>query len=88
MSRIGRGGAGRGPDDRDRDLLVEQAVSAWRPRDLDGGIRSHPAWADLDDAGRDAVFTQTLLQRRLEASLRPDGLSATGAAVMERIRGE
>ena len=32
---------------RDREVLIEQVVSAWRPEDLEGGPRSHPAWHAL-----------------------------------------
>ena len=70
-------------DDKD---LIEQATSAWRPRAPDGRIRAHPAWHDLDAAGREAVFHQTARVRALEAALDPDGLSTTAHAVLDRIR--
>jgi hypothetical protein len=73
--------------ERERELLVEQAVGAWRPRRGDGGIGPHPAWADLDAAGRAEAFEAAALQRRLEAALDPDGLTTTGRAVLARIRG-
>lgn len=38
-----------------RGELLEQVTSAWRPRDPDGSIRGHPAWFDLDEAGRIAL---------------------------------
>ena len=41
---------------RDRENLVERAASAWRPRRPGGGIGSHPAWHDLDEAGRREAF--------------------------------
>lgn len=69
----------------DRDALIEQALSAWRPRDLDGGVRAHPAWHDLDEAGRREVYEQTLRLRELEAALDPDGLSSTARAVLSRL---
>lgn len=71
---------------RDEEDLVEQAVGAWRPRDRDGGVRAHPAWHDLDEAGRLEVYQQTLRQRALEAALDPEGLSTTAHAVLARIR--
>lgn len=71
---------------RDREELVEQALSAWRPRDRDGGLRGHPAWHDLDEAGRQEVFEQTLRLRQLEAALDPQGLSTTARAVLSRLR--
>ena len=65
--------------------LVEEAVGAWRPRDREGGVRGHPAWHDLNRAGRQRVFDETLRQRALESALDPDGLSSTGRAVLDRI---
>jgi hypothetical protein len=69
----------------DRERLVEEAVSAWRPS-RSGELRPHPAWADLDAAGRLEVFEVTRLQRRIEATLDADGLSSTARAVLARIR--
>ena len=70
----------------DRDALVEQALSAWRPSGRDGGVRGHPAWHDLDPAGRQEVYQQTLRLRQLEAALDPQGLSTTAQAVLARIK--
>jgi hypothetical protein len=72
----------------DRELLVEQAASAWRPRDHHGVIRPHPAWSDLDAAGRREAFAAARRARALEAGLHAEGLSSTGAAVLRRIRGD
>ena len=71
--------------DRERELLIEQAAGAWRPRRADGGIGTHPAWADLDGAGRAEAFESARLQRRLEAALDPRGLSSTAKAVLARL---
>jgi hypothetical protein len=71
---------------REREELVEQAASAWRPRTRDGGVRAHPAWHDLDGPGREEAFELAREQRRLEAALDPEGLSTTARRVMERIR--
>lgn len=70
-------------DDKD---LIEQATTAWRPRGPGGHIRAHPAWHDLDAAGREAVFEATAEARAIEAALDPDGLSSTAHAVLDRIR--
>jgi hypothetical protein len=70
----------------DRDLM-EQALSAWRPRDRDGAVRGHPAWHDLDPDARRAVYDETMRLRAIEAALDPDGLSSTAQAVLARIRG-
>jgi hypothetical protein len=69
----------------DRELLIEDAAAAWRPRASDE-IRPHPAWADLDPAGRLEAFDLARLQRRLEAALDAEGLSTTAHAVLARIR--
>lgn len=67
--------------------LLEEALGAWRPRDLDGAVRGHPAWHDLDDAARRRAYAETTRLRALEAAIDPDGLSSTGHAVLRRIRG-
>lgn len=65
--------------------LLEQVTSAWRPRDRDGGARAHPAWHDLDEAGRVEAFSATVTLRRMEAALDPQGLTTTSHAVLARI---
>jgi hypothetical protein len=69
----------------ERARLVEEAASAWRPLDRDGLVRAHPAWHDLDEAGRREAFEETWRARQLEAALDPDGLSPTARAVLGRI---
>lgn len=69
------------------ELLVEQVTSAHRERGVDGTIRSHQAWHDLDEAGRLAAFDATVLQRKLEAALDPQGQSSTITAVLRRLQG-
>lgn len=71
----------------DRDELVEQVVAAWRPRGLDDGVRSHPAWHDLPHDDRVFAARLAAAQRELEAAMDPQGLSSTGRAVLARIRG-
>jgi hypothetical protein len=70
----------------ERDLLVEQVLSAHRERDGEGRLLSHPAWHDLPAADRVDAFEATVVLRRMEAALSEDGLSGSGRAVMERIR--
>jgi len=71
----------------DRESLIEQAASAFRGRDpRDGRAQAHPAWRDLDAAGRQAAFETAARMRAVEAALDPDGLSATARAVLARIR--
>jgi hypothetical protein len=70
----------------ERDDLIEEATTAWRPHGgRETGTRPHPAWADLDAAGRVAVYELTRELRRLEAALDPEGLSTTARAVLARV---
>jgi hypothetical protein len=69
----------------DRENLVEQVTSAWRPRDRDGALTALPAWHDLDEGGRVEAFDATVAQRALEAAADPDGLSTTARAVLARL---
>lgn len=70
---------------REEELLLEQVTSAHRRRRPDGSVSSHPAWHDLDEAGRRAAFEETVLQRKLEAAMDADGLSTTARALLARI---
>ena len=72
-------------NEREREGLIEEAIMAWRPRTPDGRILEHPAWADLDATGRQAVFEEALVMRVLEAALDPDGYSTTVKAVAAAI---
>jgi hypothetical protein len=71
----------------EREALIEQVVGAHRERDAEGSARAHSAWHDLDDDARREAFEQTLIARRLEAALDPEGRSSTVKAVLARIRG-
>ncbi len=68
------------------EILIEQVTSAHRERALDGRVKSHPAWHDLDADGRRDAFKATLLSRKLEAALSPLGQSTTVSAVLSRLR--
>ena len=74
--------------ERDREMLIEEAASAWRPRTPDGQTLEHPAWADLDAAARREAFEAALVMRVLEAALDPDGYSTTVRAVLARLADE
>jgi hypothetical protein len=69
----------------DQELLIEQVAGAYRPPALDAP-RAHPAWHDLDAAGRVRAFDRAAALRTAEAALDPDGLSTTARAVLARIR--
>ena len=70
----------------ERAQLIEQAGGAWRPRERAGAVEAHPAWHDLDLAGRSELWEAAMTSRILEAALDPDGLSSTARAVLARIR--
>jgi hypothetical protein len=70
----------------DDKLLLEAAVSAHRSQDPQGSLRFHPAFFDLDAAGREELFAATARQRQLERLADPAGLSTTARAVLARIR--
>ncbi len=75
-----------GDPGKDREALVEQVAGAFRPRDPHGKILAHPAWHDLDEAGREQAFAAAAELREMEAALDPEGLSTTARAVLARIR--
>jgi len=67
------------------ELLIEQVAGAYRPPSRDE-LRYHPAWHDLDDAGRRRAFELARALRTVEAALDASGLSTTARAVLDRIR--
>ena len=69
----------------EREILIEAAASAARGRDPAGRVQAHPAWHDLDEAGRREAFDAARQMRALEAAVDSRGLSATGRAVLARI---
>ncbi|MDB4945639.1 MAG: hypothetical protein JWP97_5173 [Labilithrix sp.] len=77
---------GGGTGDPTTDLLVEQVAAAYRPASRDE-LRYHPAWHDLDAAGRHRAEVLARALRQVEAALDPDGLSGTARAVLARIEG-
>ena len=70
---------------REEELLLEQVLSAHRARAADGTVKSHPAWHDLDEAGRRAAFEETVRLRQLEAAMDPQGHSTTVKALLSRL---
>jgi hypothetical protein len=71
--------------ERERQQLIDESSTAWRPRTPDGRILEHPAWADLDGASRKTAFEESLVMRVLEAAVDPDGYSTTVRAVAAAI---
>lgn len=76
-----------GAPGEDREDLIEQVAGAFRGRDPHGGVLAHPAFFDLDDAGREEAFDLAARLRALEAAMDPEGLSTTSRAVLARIVG-
>jgi hypothetical protein len=76
---------GAGSGDRERARLIEETVSAWRPRTPDGRILAHPSWADLPAEERVRAHEETARARALESLIDPAGLSTTARAVLRRI---
>lgn len=70
-----------------RPELLAATTTAFRERDPHGRVQYHPAWHDLDAPGRAAAFEATCALRAMEAAFDDDGLSTTGRAVLDRIRG-
>ena len=75
-----------GTPGNDREALIEALAGAYRARDPHGAVTSHPAFHDLDDAGRLEAFDTAQRLRLVEAALDPQGLSTTARAVLARIR--
>ena len=72
-------------DPHETETLIEMAAGAFRPRDPDGRVRLHPAWADLEEADRRKAHETAERLRVMEAVMDPDGLSSTARAVLARI---
>jgi len=73
--------------ERDRDALVEAAVTPHREHDAEGRIVPPPAWWDLAPEAREELFRRQLLSRVIERAANPEGWSSTVQAVMRRIWG-
>ncbi|AKV03383.1 hypothetical protein AKJ09_10046 [Labilithrix luteola] len=73
-------------EEHDEENLIEQVAGAWRPPVRDA-LRYHPAWHDLDAAGRQQAFDLAKTLRTVESALDPDGLSTTARAVLAKVEG-
>ncbi len=72
--------------DEPKDLLIEEAVSAFRERNSRGLVLPSPAWWDLPPGDREALFERQLASRIIERAVDPNGRSATVRAVLGRLR--
>jgi len=73
--------------ERDRDALVEAAVTPHREHDAEGRLVAPPAWWDLSPEAREELFRSQLLSRVMERAAGPSGWSSTVLAVIHRIWG-
>ena len=73
--------------DEPKDLLIEEAVSAFRERNSWGRVLPSRAWWDLPPEGREAAYERQLASRVIERSIDPNGRSSTVRAVLERLHG-
>ena len=73
--------------DEPKDLLIEEAVSAFRERNSWGRVLPSPAWLDLPPQDREALFDHQLTSRILERAADPSGRSTTVRAVLNRLSG-
>ena len=72
--------------DRPEEILLEEAVAAYRGRTESGRILPSPAWQDLPPESRDRLFERQLQSRLIERALSPGGMSATVRAVLHRLQ--
>lgn len=70
---------------REREALIEEVVSAYRPRTADGVIRASSAWNDLEREDREVAFDETLAARKMEMLLDEEGCSSTARAILARL---
>ena len=68
------------------DILLEEAVSAYRERSASGRILPSPAWWDLSADSREQLFRRQLQSRILESALDRGGLSTTVKSVLSRLK--
>lgn len=72
--------------DDPEEILIEEAVSAYRGRTASGRILPSPAWWDLPPESRERLYVRQLESRALERALSPDGMSATVRSVLRRLK--
>ena len=72
-------------DEREREILIEAAATAYRARNAEGNVLFSPAWRDLAPADRDEAFERQRESRVIECAVDPEGLSATVRAVLARL---
>ena len=68
------------------EILIEEALSAYRERTSSGRIVSSPAWWDLPESAREELYRRQLQSRLIESALAPDGMSSTVRSVLARLK--
>ncbi len=68
------------------EILLEEAVSAYRERTTSGRILPSPAWWDLPVEARELLFTKQLQSRVVERAVSSDGMSTTVRSILNRLR--
>lgn len=72
---------------REREALIEAAVTPFRERDREGRIIPPPAWWDLPPDACEEAYRFQLVTREMEKAMDPAGRSGTARAVLARIMG-
>ena len=67
------------------EILIAQALSAYRERTSSGRILASPAWWDLPEDARDELYRRQAQSRLIESALAPDGMSSTVRSILERL---
>lgn len=73
--------------ERDLEVRIEAAASAYRERGRDGRILASPAWHDLAPEERERLFELQFEDLQMARAVDLDGLSPTVRAVLARIEG-
>jgi hypothetical protein len=71
--------------DDPKEILIEEAVSAFRERTSSGRILSSPAWWDLSPEDREELLKRQIQSRIMERATSPGGMSSTVRSVLNRI---
>jgi hypothetical protein len=72
-------------NERELELALESATTAYRDRDAEGRLVPPPAWYDLPPEALDRLHRRQVLAREVERVIDPIGRNATVTAVLERL---
>jgi hypothetical protein len=74
--------------DREREMLIEEATTAWRSRSPDGRTLEHHTLADLDAAARQTVFNERASARLGSRSAKIERRRSVSLPASERTTSE